>query len=79
MQSAAGPDADRGAPPPLAEAEADEDAGKPKESLLVAAVRARKDQPEETDAEKHLKEEQDILRQITTKQALKSVKELAKV
>ncbi|CAD7695226.1 unnamed protein product, partial [Ostreobium quekettii] len=51
---------------------------KPKESLLVTAVRARKDQPEETEAEKLLKEEQDMLRQITTKQALKSVKELAK-
>ncbi len=50
-----------------------------KESLLTAAARARKDKPAETDAEKILKEEQDMLRAITQRTALKSVKELAKV
>lgn len=50
-----------------------------KESLLTAAAKARKDKPAETDAEKILKEEQDMLRAITQRTALKSVKELAKV
>jgi len=52
---------------------------RPKESLLLTAVRENKDMPEETEAEKRLHEEQQVLKQITTKQALKSVKELAKV
>ncbi|GMH37002.1 hypothetical protein BSKO_04875 [Bryopsis sp. KO-2023] len=51
---------------------------RPKESLLVSAVRARKGMPEETEAEKRLKEEKEMLIHITTKQALKSVGELAK-
>lgn len=50
-----------------------------KESLLVSAVRARRGMPEESEAEKRLKEEREMLKQITTKQALKSVGELAKV
>ena len=49
-----------------------------KESLLTAAAKARKERPAETDAEKILKEEQDMLRAITQRTALKSVKELAK-
>lgn len=52
---------------------------RPKESLLVTAVRARRGVPEESEAEKRLKEEREMLKQITTKQALKSVGELAKV
>ena len=52
---------------------------RPKESLLVTTVREKKDVPEATEAEKRLQEEQEVLKQITTKQALKSVKELAKV
>lgn len=52
---------------------------RPKESLLVTAVRARRGMPEESEAEKRLKEEREMLKQITTKQALKSVGELAKV
>lgn len=51
---------------------------RPKESLLVSSVRAKKDIVEETEAEKRLHEEQEVLKHITTKQALKSVKELAK-
>ena len=50
-----------------------------KESLLAAAAKARKEQPAETEAERRLKEEQDMLRSITQRTALKSVKELAKV
>ncbi|KAK9837229.1 hypothetical protein WJX81_000185 [Elliptochloris bilobata] len=49
-----------------------------KESLLTAAAKARKEKPAETDSEKILKEEQDMLRAITQRTALKSVKELAK-
>lgn len=50
-----------------------------KESLLVTSVRAKKDVPEATNAEIRFREEQSVFKQITTKQALKSVKELAKV
>ena len=56
-----------------------EEQARPKESLLVTTVRAKRDVPEATEAEKRLQEEQEVLKQITTKQALKSVKELAKV
>ncbi len=64
-----------------APAEAAEPAPAPaqaKESLLTAAAKARKEKPAETDSEKILKEEQDMLRAITQRTALKSVKELAK-
>ncbi|KAK9810473.1 hypothetical protein WJX72_011297 [[Myrmecia] bisecta] len=58
------------------------DAGPPqarvKESLLISTAKARKGQPEESEAEKRLKEEAEILRAITQRTALKSVKELAK-
>lgn len=50
-----------------------------KESLLVATAKARKDKPEATEAEKRLQEEEEMMRAITQKAALKSVKELAKV
>jgi hypothetical protein len=50
-----------------------------KESLLVATARNRKEKPEETEAEKRIKEEEEMLRAITQRAALKSVKELAKV
>lgn len=48
-----------------------------KESLLIANARARLEQPEATEADKALEEEQDMMRLITQKQALKSGKELA--
>jgi hypothetical protein len=49
------------------------------ESLLVQTAKSRKDKPEDTEAVKRLKEEQDILVHVTKKSALQSVKELAKV
>jgi ATP-dependent RNA helicase DDX41 len=52
---------------------------RPKESLLAAAVRMRKDQPEATEEQKQLEEEADILKHVLQKQALKAVKELAQV
>ena len=52
-------------------------AAPPKESLLVAAARARKDGPTETDSERVLREEREMMAAITAKQALKSAKELA--
>lgn len=54
-------------------------AARAKESLLNAAARARRAAPEETEAEKLLKEERDILHKITQKAALQSVKERAMV
>lgn len=54
-------------------------AARNKESLLNAAARARRAAPEETEAEKLLKEERDILHKITQKAALQSVKERAMV
>ncbi len=50
-----------------------------KESLLAAAAKARKVKPAETDAERLLKEEQEIMKTITQRMALKSVKENAQV
>ena len=50
-----------------------------KESLLLAAARAKKGKPEETEAEKLMKEEQAMMADINRKTALKGVKELAKV
>lgn len=50
-----------------------------KQSLLVTSVQTRKDAQDDTEAEKRLKEEKEMLKQLTTKQALKSVKELANV
>ena len=51
---------------------------KTKDSLLVAAAKARATAPQETAAEKLLREEQEMLKAITAKAALKSVRELAK-
>lgn len=48
-----------------------------RESLLVAAARQRAERPALTTAEKVALEEQDMIRQLTTKQALKAAKELA--
>lgn len=56
-----------------------EDDNRPKESLLLAAVRMRKDQPEATEEDKQLEEEADILKHVLQKQALRAVKELAQV
>jgi len=53
-------------------------AGGPRESLLVRAARQRETEPAETEAERLLKEEEEIIRQLTTKKALKAVQELAK-
>ena len=50
-----------------------------KESLLLAAARAKKGKPEETEAEKLIKEEQAMMADITRVTALKGVKELAQV
>ena len=51
---------------------------KKKDSLLVAAAKARATAPQETAAEKLLREEQEMLKAITAKAALKSARELAK-
>lgn len=48
-----------------------------KESLLVSAARARAAAPEQTVEEKVVAEEQDIMRHLMQKQALKAVQELA--
>lgn len=48
-----------------------------KESLLIAAARARAEAPEKTEADKELEEEKELMEMIAKKQALKSVKELA--
>ncbi len=63
------------------EAHADDEdaANRPKESLLLAAAKARKDQPAETEQQQQLAEEADILKHVLQKQALKAVKELAQV
>ena len=50
-----------------------------KESLLAAAAKARKERPAETEAEAALREEAEIMRNITARMALKSVKENAQV
>ena len=50
-----------------------------KRSLLVQAAAAKKGKPEESQSEKLMKEEQELLRNITRQKALKGVKELAKV
>ena len=59
----------------------DEDGEEPhiKESLLVWTAKARKDQPTETEGQKRLREEQDMMRNITARTALRGVKELATV
>lgn len=48
-----------------------------RESLLVAAAKARLQQPEETKAEQVAKEEEDIFKHITARKALMAAKELA--
>lgn len=50
-----------------------------KESLLRATAKARKDKPEETEAEVMYREEQEMLADMTKRTALRGVKELAKV
>ncbi len=47
--------------------------------MLVQAARTRQEKPPETQADKQLHEEEDILKHVTQKTALKTVKELAKV
>ena len=48
-----------------------------KQSLLVSAARARRDAPAEDPTARILREEQEMLKAITARSALKSVKELA--
>ena len=50
-----------------------------KESLLRATAKARKDKPEETEAEAMLREEREMLADLHKRTALKGVNELAKV
>lgn len=45
----------------------------------MQTARARQEQPVETEADKQLHEEEDILKHVTQKTALKTAKELAKV
>ncbi|KAL4424987.1 hypothetical protein ABPG77_002872 [Micractinium sp. CCAP 211/92] len=49
-----------------------------KESLLVLKAKQLQEAPPETEQERQLKEEADIMRQVTQKAALKTYKELAK-
>ena len=49
------------------------------ESLLTLAAKARKGKPEESEQEKALKEEADLLRQTTQHKALQGVQEIARV
>ena len=51
----------------------------PKESLLAAAAKARRTQPAETEQERALKEEQQIMADLQRKQALRSAMENAQV
>lgn len=51
----------------------------PKESLLAAAAKARKTQPAETEQERQLREEQQIMADLQRKQALRSAMENAQV
>ncbi len=71
----AGPDTDAQTAPATADATAEQ----PKESLLNAAARARRGQVEETEHERIIREEEDILRNITAKTALQAVGERARV
>lgn len=69
-----GHEGDTPAPVP---AEPAAEAGK-HESLLIKAARARETEPEETEAERLLKMEEEIMRQLMAKKALKGVQELAR-
>ena len=51
----------------------------PKQSLLAAAAKTRKTQPVETEQEKQLREEQQIMADLQRKQALRSAMENAQV
>lgn len=50
-----------------------------KKSLLVQAAAAKKGKPEETENERLIREEQELLRNITKHKALKGAAEIAKV
>ena len=52
---------------------------KVKTSLLAATAKARRGAPKETEDDKRLKEEKEMLHNITNRTALRGVKELAKV
>lgn len=72
-----GPQAPGNDMPPPAPVSAERQAEK--KSLLMQAAAAKKGKPEESESQKLLKEEQELLRNITRQKALKGVKELAKV
>lgn len=75
VQSDAQQAGDSGAP-----AAADEQPDGPvKTSLLAATAKARKGAPKETEDQKRLKEEQEMLHNITNRTALKTFAELAAV
>lgn len=59
------------------DSEADGGAARGKESLLVRKAKALQEAPQETEQERVLREEQDLMRTITQRQALKTYKELA--
>uniref|UniRef100_A0A7S3QQS8 RNA helicase n=1 Tax=Dunaliella tertiolecta TaxID=3047 RepID=A0A7S3QQS8_DUNTE len=63
-------------PPEMPPAGATE-GGRPKESLLLAAARAKQNAPEQSKAQAQLEEEADIMKHVLQKNALKAVKELA--
>ena len=56
---------------------AEEQAAPVKTSLLAATAKARKGAPKETEDQKRLKEEQEMLHNITNRTALKTFAELA--
>lgn len=62
-----------------APAPADNPDARVKTSLLAATAKARRGAPKETEDDKRLKEEQEMLHNITNRTALRNVKELAKV
>lgn len=57
----------------------DGEGNRPKDSLLIAAAKRRLGAAPETEEKKQLDEEQDIMKHVLQKQALKAVKELAQV
>ena len=61
------------------ETNTDEHTAPVKTSLLAATAKARKGAPKETEDQKRLKEEQEMLHNITNRTALKTFAELAQV
>jgi hypothetical protein len=76
LAASGGGTSERGAPDDYFAPAADQ---RGKESLLLLAAKQRAEKPPESEVEKLRNEEADIMKHITTKAALKSAKELAKV